>query len=83
MFFELSEKEFLKLLNYRLRKASELGDMNMYNAHMNLLKYYEKAKKAGMIIKFYLAEDRGLYVFPYYKKEYEILTKKYREVGIW
>jgi len=80
---ELTEKEFLSLLGYRLKKLEKLGDSNAYNAHVNLLNYYEKCKEEGYVMKFYLLDDSSLVIFPYMKEELKLFEKKYRECGIW
>lgn len=79
---ELTEKEFLKLLDERIKKAVDTGNMNMYHEHLALQKFYEKCKESGHIMKYYISDD-ALMLIPYTREEYDILRKKYVESGIW
>lgn len=79
---ELTEKEFLKLLDERIKKATDTGNTAMYREHVSLKNYYEKCRENGYILRYYLSDD-ALVVVPYTKEEYELLEKKYREAGIW
>lgn len=80
---ELTEKEFLELLGYRLKKLEKLGEEKGYQAHVNLLNYYDKCKQEGYEMRFFILEDSSLVIHPYTKEELKLFEKKYRERGIW
>lgn len=83
MFIELTEDEFVKIVKSKIRKATEIADRNMYNAHVGLLEYYERCKKNGHKVKCYMDNNGSIFAFAYTPEELKIIEKKYRESGIW
>jgi len=78
MAYELSEEEFLIFLRKFIEKARILGDNELLEQYINLLKNYEEFKKRNYILKYYYNEIEGeLFFYPISKEEYEILRKKW------